>query len=205
MFTGIVEKIGKVVSVTAEGGNKKFIVHSDLTSELKVDQSVNHNGVCLTVERIFYAEEQYQVSAIDETLRKTNLGGLKEGDEVNLERSVTLNQRLDGHIVQGHIDGTVMCRSAEDKDGSHVFIFDLPEERRHLMIPQGSVALDGISLTVSHLGSDSFSVAIIPYTFTHTIAKYWKPGKRVNIEFDVFGKYFERYMNLMGPMKEGYQ
>lgn len=200
MFTGIVEKTGKVVFVTPEGGNQKLIIQSDLALELKVDQSVNHNGVCLTVEKVFPEEEQYQVSAIEETLKKTNLGELRPGDSVNLERSVTLNQRLDGHIVQGHIDGTTECLGVDDRDGSYVFSFHLPEDRRHLMIPQGSVALDGISLTIAELGLDTFSVAIIPYTYSHTIiAGAWKAGKRVNIEYDVFGKYFERYMSLFNP------
>lgn len=205
MFTGIVEKIGEVVQVSSDGGNKILIIRSDLAPELKVDQSVNHNGVCLTVENVFHEQNQYQVSAIDETLKKTNLGELKVGDKVNLERSVTLNQRLDGHVVQGHIDGVVVCRSVEDKEGSYIYTFDLPEDKKHLMIPQGSVALDGISLTIAHLDHDSFAVAIIPYTYSHTIVQYWKPGRRVNIEYDVFGKYFERYMSLLDPMKSRYQ
>jgi len=205
MFTGIVEKIGEVIEVSSDGGNKVLIVRSELAPELKVDQSVNHNGVCLTVEKIFTDKDQYQVSAIDETLKKTNLGELKAGDKVNLERSVTLNQRLDGHVVQGHIDGVVVCRSVEDKEGSYLYTFDLPADKQHLMIPQGSVALDGISLTIAHLDQDSFSVAIIPYTYSHTIVQYWQPGRRVNIEYDVFGKYFERYMSLLDPMKNRYR
>lgn len=196
MFTGIVESIGKIVHIESKGENKVFTIESKLTPELKIDQSISHNGVCLTVEMLDLNSNQYQITAIHETLSKTTLGEWNVGEEVNLERSVTLNQRLDGHLVQGHVDGLVVCVGKEDKEGSIVYTFELPKEARHLVILQGSVTLDGISLTISSLTKSEFSVAIIPYTLEHTIAKQWNKGSKVNVEYDVFGKYLDRYRQL---------
>lgn len=201
MFTGIIEAMGELVSIEQKGENRMFTVHSDMTPELKVDQSLSHNGVCLTVEKVNKENNRYQVTAIQETLNKTTLGGWMPGDKVNLERSVTLQQRLDGHLVQGHIDGVVKCISKEDLEGSVKYTFELPEDSRHLLIPQGSVTLDGISLTVASLSDTEFSVAIIPYTLNHTTAMFWGPNMLVNVEYDVFGKYFERYRQLYSEMK----
>lgn len=196
MFTGIVESMGQITDLKYEGRNKIITISSQLTPELKVDQSISHNGVCLTVERINLQNNQYQITAIEETLKKTTLDDWVVGDHVNLERSVTLEQRLDGHLVQGHVDGTTVCTDIKDRDGSMFFTFRLSEEHQHLVIPQGSVTLDGISLTIAELSLVEFSVAIIPYTFEHTNAQTWQTGKAVNVEFDVFGKYLERYREL---------
>lgn len=206
MFTGIVETIGEIVNIESVGLNRKFIIRSNLVRELQVDQSVSHNGTCLTVEKLNQAGTTYQVSAIHETLQKTTLGTWEVGGRVNLERAMTLDQRLDGHMVQGHVDRTVECVGKSDQNGSTRFTFDLPLSDRHLIIPRGSVTLDGISLTVAEVTKDAFSVAIIPYTFEHTVAQYWSPGKSVNVEYDVFAKYLARYrelyMNNMTPEPE---
>lgn len=196
MFTGIVESLGQIVDIQSNGSNKTFVIHSALVPELKVDQSVSHNGVCLTVEKLDPDMNHYHTTAIHETLSKTTLDQWKTGDRVNLERAVTMEQRLDGHFVQGHVDGIVLCVKNEDLNGSMVYTFDLPENSRHLLIPQGSVTLDGISLTVAYLSHTKFSVAIIPYTLEHTTAQLWAPGKTVNVEYDVFGKYLDRYREL---------
>lgn len=189
--------MGEVRSITSAGENIRFRIASAWAPELKIDQSISHNGVCLTVEEIDLKTEEYVVSAIQETLDKTNLGLWAVGQKVNLERSVTMDKRLDGHMVQGHIDETVVCRGVEDKEGSFLISFELPPHSSHLLIPQGSVALDGISLTVARLEEEYFSVAIIPYTYAHTTAGQWKSGSVVNVEYDVFGKYFARYMEVM--------
>ena len=206
MFTGIVETIGEIVNIESVGLNKRIIIGSNLVSELQIDQSVSHNGTCLTVEKLLPAENTFQVSAIHETLHKTTLGTWQVGDRVNLERAMTLDQRLDGHMVQGHVDRTIECVRKTDQDGSTKFTFELPPSDRHLIIPRGSVTLDGISLTVAEVTKDAFSVAIIPYTFEHTVAQYWSPGKSVNVEYDVFAKYLARYrelyMNNMMPVPE---
>lgn len=196
MFTGIVESIGKIVHIESKGKNKTFTLESELVPELKVDQSVSHNGVCLTVEALDPSHNRYQVTAIHETLSKTTLGEWNIGQEVNLERSVTMDQRLDGHLVQGHVDGLVVCVNTEDKDGSMVYTFQLPEDALHLVIPHGSVTLDGISLTIASISGSQFSVAIIPYTLENTTASQWKKGSKVNVEYDVFGKYLDRYRQL---------
>lgn len=196
MFTGIIETIGKIVHIESKGRNKVFTIESELVPELKVDQSVSHNGVCLTVELLDVNRNRYQITAIDETLSKTTIGEWNIGQEINLERSVTLDQRLDGHLVQGHVDGLVVCINKEDKDGSISYTFELPEDALHLVIPHGSVTLDGISLTIASLLESHFSVAIIPYTLEHTTASFWQIGSKVNVEYDVFGKYLERYRQL---------
>ncbi len=196
MFTGIVETSGEILKIETEGNNRKFLIQSDLVPSLRVDQSVNHNGVCLTIEELFTDQNAYQVSAIHETLSKTTLAEWKDGEKINLERAMTLNQRLDGHMVQGHVDQTLECIDKTDQEGSTIFTFHLPRSVRHLLIPQGSITLDGISLTVAGLEDENFSVAIIPYTYNHTNVGYWKPGRMVNVEFDVLAKYLARYREL---------
>lgn len=201
MFTGIVESIGEIISIEKRGSNKVFIIESNLVPELKIDQSISHNGVCLTVEKLDPPTNQYQISAIHETLSKTTLDDWETGDKVNLERSVKLEQRLDGHLVQGHVDGLVGCTRREDRNGSSYFTFELPEDALHLVIRHGSITLDGISLTVASLSDPFLSVAIIPYTMEHTTANAWWPGQAVNVEYDVFGKYLDRYRQLNGGKK----
>ena len=196
MFTGIVETMGQIVDVRNNGLNKTFVIRTEIFAELKVDQSISHNGVCLTVEKLSQEDQTYEVSAILETLGKTTLDGWRKGDFVNLERSITIDQRLDGHLVQGHVDGILTCLEALDQNGSTYFTFALPEHERHLVIPQGSITLDGMSLTVAGLDDTSLAVAIIPFTFEHTVAKYWQAGSKVNVEYDVFGKYLARYREL---------
>lgn len=194
MFTGIIETVGKVEKVTVSGTNKTFWISSDLSNELKPDQSLSHNGVCLTVEKT--KGILYQVTAIEETLLKSNLGSLQAGDEVNLERCMLMNGRLDGHIVQGHVDCTADCLYVNELDGSWEYRFRFPEQFGSLIIEKGSVALNGISLTVFSVTKDEFSVAIIPYTYEHTNMKNLESGQRVNIEFDILGKYVQRMLDL---------
>lgn len=193
MFTGIIEQLGKVTQIKQEGTNKHFTITAPFTSELKIDQSVAHNGVCLTVVDI--QGNEYTVTAIDETLQKTNLNNLAVGDVVNLERCMPANGRFDGHIVQGHVDGTAMCLSVTDEQGSWVFTFKLaqPENARYI-VNKGSICINGISLTVVNCVDDTFSVAIIPYTFEHTNLHSVKPGTTVNIEYDIVGKYIAKMM-----------
>lgn len=194
MFTGIIETLGKVEKLEKEGGNLHLTLSSSITSELKVDQSVSHNGVCLTV--VSLNNGQYTVTAIEETLTKTNLGQLKVGDEVNLERAMVLGARLDGHIVQGHVDQTAVCKSIQEKDGSWVFTFQYDSKLNNVTIEKGSITVDGVSLTVVDSQKDSFSVAIIPYTYEHTRFHTYKVGATVNLEFDVVGKYVARLLEL---------
>lgn len=193
MFTGIIEQLGKVTQIQQEGTNKHFTITAPFTAELKIDQSVAHNGVCLTVVDI--QGNEYTVTAIDETLQKTNLNNLAVGDVVNLERCMPANGRFDGHIVQGHVDGTAMCLSVTDEQGSWVFTFKLaqPENARYI-VNKGSICINGISLTVVNCVDDTFSVAIIPYTFEHTNLHSVKPGTTVNIEYDIVGKYIAKMM-----------
>lgn len=192
MFTGIIETIGIVKKIESEGSNRHFTVSCSFADELKIDQSVAHNGVCLTVVNINHENKTYKVTAVDETLRKTNLNSLVEGDEVNLERGMLLNTRLDGHIVQGHVDGTAVCTSIKDENGSWKFIFENDGSTRNLIVEKGSVTVNGISLTVVDAGDYMFSVAIIPFTMQHTTFKNLKRGQTVNIEFDIIGKYVAR-------------
>ena len=196
MFTGIIETLGKVEKLEKEGGNLHITVSSTITSELKIDQSVSHNGVCLTVVSI--DADQYTVTAIEETLSKTNLGDLKVGELVNLERAMLLGARLDGHIVQGHVDQTASCTSIEEKDGSWVYTFAYDPKLNNVTIEKGSITVDGVSLTVVDSKKDSFSVAIIPYTHEHTRFHTYKVGDTINLEFDVVGKYVSRLLELRG-------
>lgn len=196
MFTGIIETLGKVEKLEKEGGNLHITVASDITSELKIDQSVSHNGVCLTVVSI--NGDNYTVTAIEETLNKTNLCDLELGTEVNLERAMVLGARLDGHIVQGHVDQTAVCKSVEEKDGSWLYMFGYDPKLNNVTIEKGSITVDGVSLTVVDSQKDSFSVAIIPYTYEHTRFHTYKTGTKVNLEFDVVGKYVSRLLELRG-------
>ena len=195
MFTGIIEDIGEVSSLKKELDNLHITVKSGITSELKIDQSVAHNGVCLTVVAI--DNDEYTVTAIKETLDKTNLNTLKVNDKVNLERAMKLGDRLDGHIVQGHVDQTAICTNVEDANGGWVFTFSYNfDENKNLTIEKGSVTVNGTSLTVVNSKKDSFSVAIIPYTYEHTNFNTFKKGSVVNLEFDVLGKYVAKLASL---------
>lgn len=194
MFTGIIETLGEVKKLEQEGGNLHLTIASPITQELKIDQSVAHNGVCLTVVKI--EGDQYTVTAIEETLQKTNLEDLKVGEGVNLERAMVLGARLDGHIVQGHVDQTGRCTKIEEKDGSWLFTFEYDPKLSNVTIEKGSITIDGTSLTVVDSQKYNFSVAIIPYTFEHTRFKNYKVGTRVNLEFDVVGKYVSRLLEL---------
>lgn len=187
MFTGIVENIGLVKEVIATGSNRSFWIESPVSSSLKTDQSVSHNGVCLTVEEV--KEGCHRVTAIDETLQKTNLGHWQAGTLVNLERCLQLNDRLDGHLVQGHVDATGTCSKVKEKDGSWEFEISFPSKFSSLVIEKGSVCLNGISLTAFNVKKKKFTVAIIPYTYNNTNIKELKKGDTVNIEFDIIGKY----------------
>ncbi|HVK96858.1 MAG TPA: riboflavin synthase [Flavisolibacter sp.] len=194
MFTGIVETTGKIVQISAAGTNKTFWIESPLSSSFKVDQSVSHDGVCLTVEAI--RDKQHKVTAILETLNKTALNTWTENTSVNIERSLQVNSRLDGHFVQGHVDTTAVCDKIENKNGSYEYSFSFPGEHAPLVIEKGSICINGVSLTVFDLKEDSFKVAIIPYTFEHTNFQSLKTGQRVNIEFDMIGKYILRKLSL---------
>jgi len=194
MFTGIIEALGRVVEVTSSGTNKTFQIASPLSQEFKPDQSISHNGVCLTVEAI--KDGVHQVTAIDETLKKTNLGTLSQGDTINLERCLQMNGRIDGHIVQGHVDATGTCQYKKDLTGSFEYRFGFPRKYAALVIEKGSISLNGISLTVFDVTEEAFSVAIIPYTFEHTNMKQLETGSIVNLEFDMIGKYVARMRDL---------
>lgn len=194
MFTGIIEQLGTVESLISSGTNVTLSIRSTLASELKVDQSLSHNGVCLTVETI--KENSYTVTAIAETLEKTNIGQWQKGTKVNLERCLRFDGRLDGHIVQGHVDTTGECMSREEKNGSWEYRIAFDKKFASLLIEKGSVSLNGISLTVFNVNEDSFTVAIIPYTFEHTNMHALQPGDKVNIEFDMIGKYVNRINSL---------
>jgi riboflavin synthase len=194
MFTGIIESLGKIISVTEQGTNRTFRIASNISEELKIDQSVSHNGVCLTVEAV--SEGQHKVTAIEETLKKTNLGSWQAGDLVNLERSMILNGRLDGHIVQGHTDSTATCIERKEMEGSWEFRFRFSPEHASLVIEKGSICLNGISLTIFGVTKDEFSVAIIPYTFDHTNIQNIISGSTVNLEFDIVGKYLTRFLQV---------
>ncbi len=196
MFTGIIENTGQIQSIISDGSNKTFWVISPISNQLSIDQSVSHNGVCLTVEEI--KEGIHRVTAIDETLNKTNLGNWKEGSTINLERCMKMNGRLDGHIVQGHVDTTAVCTSVIEKDGSWEYSFETDKKFAGLMIEKGSISLNGISLTIFDVNDNGFSVAIIPYTYEHTNMHFLKFSDKVNIEFDMIGKYVSRLMKLKG-------
>lgn len=194
MFTGIIETIGTIEEVTSAGTNKTYWISSSLSHELKVDQSVSHNGVCLTVEEI--QGNRHRVTAIAETLQKSNLDHWKTGHLVNIERCMLMNGRLDGHIVQGHVDTTAVCVNKKALEGSWEFRFRFPEEFAMLVIEKGSISMNGISLTIFNVTHNEFSVAIIPYTFEHTNIKTIEPSVAVNIEFDIMGKYVNRILSL---------
>ena len=194
MFTGIIENTGSISEVISSGTNKIFWVDSPLFTELKPDQSLSHNGVCLTVEEI--GDGKHRVTAIEETLRKTNLGDWIPGSMVNLERCMQLNGRLDGHIVQGHADCTGTCLSVDAREGSWEYTFTFPKTFASLVIEKGSITVNGISLTIFNVEADRFTVAIIPYTYDHTNMSHVKPGQLVNLEFDVVGKYLQRMLSL---------
>ena len=196
MFTGIIEATGQIQLIITEGSNKTFWVHSPISNQLTVDQSVSHNGVCLTVEEI--KDDLHRVTAIEETLNKTNVGCWREGNSINLERCMQMNGRLDGHIVQGHVDSTAVCTSVIEKDGSWEYSFEIDQKFGGLIIEKGSISLNGISLTIFNVIENGFSVAIIPYTFNHTNMQQLQVSDKVNIEFDMIGKYVSRLMELKG-------
>ncbi|MES2107182.1 MAG: riboflavin synthase [Bacteroidota bacterium] len=192
MFTGIIETLGTVTDLRQDGGNLHITVESSIAAELKIDQSVAHNGVCLTV--IALADGKHTVTAIEETLSKTSLSNLKVGDLVNLERCMQMNARLDGHIVQGHVDQTATCIDFKTLDGSWEYAFEYNSDQGNVTVEKGSICVNGISLTVVNSHKNTFSVAIIPYTFEHTNLQHVKVGSVVNLEFDIIGKYVARLM-----------
>ena len=194
MFTGIIEGRGIIIGIEAEGTNKTFWISSPISDELTIDQSVAHNGVCLTIEEI--SGGQHKITAIAETLAKTTLNSWAKGDTINLERCLQLNGRLDGHIVQGHVDAVAKCIGATERAGSWEYTFSIPKEFASLIIEKGSITINGISLTLFNVSETTFQVAIIPYTFEHTNMQYLKEGSEANIEFDMIGKYINRYMQL---------
>jgi riboflavin synthase len=193
LFTGIIESLGKIIQIEKEENNLHFWIECDFTHELKIDQSLAHNGVCLTVVEI--KGNQYKVTAIDETLKKTNLGNLTTEKRVNLERCMRLNERLDGHIVQGHVDQTAVLTSVQNEEGSFLLSFEYNEEKSgNVTVEKGSICVNGISLTVVNSKVGGFSVAIIPYTWENTNLNELKIGDEVNLEFDIIGKYVQRLM-----------
>ena len=198
MFTGIVEGLGKIARIKKEGTNCIFFIQSDFSEELQVNQSVSHNGVCLTITGL--ENDIYTVTAVQETLQKTNLGDIREGDYVNLERSMASDYRFDGHIVQGHVDQTGVCKRIQEVDGSWLFDFEYDfEATGNFLVEKGSVCIDGVSLTVFNCKNGSFTVTIIPHTWHVTNFQFLKEGNRVNLEFDVIGKYIQKLFS------EGYQ
>lgn len=194
MFTGIVESLGEVAEIYENGTNKTFWLQSSLSHSFSVDQSVAHDGVCLTVEEV--RENHHRVTAVLETLAKTALGSWAVGKKVNLEQSLLPSKRLDGHFVQGHVDTTGTCKKVQNQNGSYEFTFRFPKKFAPLVIEKGSVALNGTSLTVFGVKKSSFKVAIIPYTYGHTNLQFLKEGDAVNIEYDMIGKYIVRHMQL---------
>lgn len=194
MFTGIIEDVGTVAQIKKNGGNLNLSISSAIAPELKIDQSVSHNGACLTVVAI--DGNEYTVTAVQETLAKTNLETLKTGSRVNLERAMVMGSRLDGHLVQGHVDQTAQITAIEQQDGSWTFTFDYDPSTGNLTIEKGSITVNGVSLTVVDSKPNSFSVAIIPYTYENTAFSQFSIGDTVNLEFDVIGKYVSRFMQL---------
>lgn len=201
MFTGIIEGTGKVVKVEKDKTNINFTIEASFAKELKIDQSMSHDGVCLTVVKIYPEKNQYVVTAIQETLDKSCLRQWIPGYEVNLERSMKMDGRFDGHIVQGHVDQTATCSKVEEVSGSWRFYFEYDPSFQNITVEKGSITVNGVSLTVVDSGKNSFSVAIIPYTFQATNFHNFKPGTIVNIEFDVFGKYVAKLMKLYAEQK----
>jgi riboflavin synthase len=194
MFTGIIEATGKVASIEENGTNKTFWIESPVSTQLKTDQSVSRSGVCLTVEQV--GDSSHRVTAIEETLKKSNLGSWQIGSLVNLERCLKLDSLIDGHLVQGHVDATGICTKSEQKEGSWEFTFEYPKQFAELIIEKGSISLNGISLTAFNVKKKSFKVAIIPYTFEHTNIQQVNKGDSVNLEFDLLGKYILRRLSL---------
>lgn len=197
MFSGIVQSMGEVCQLEFQESNLIIWIKSDFAPSLYTDQSISHNGVCLTVEEI--KDNTYKVTAIAETLKKTTLSSLKQGDKVNLEKSLTPSSLMDGHLVQGHVDTIGKCIEKTDKGGSHEFTFEYPSEFFHLLVEKGSVCINGTSLTVYNCQGNRFSVSIIPYTYSHTNFKDLNAGDNVNIEFDIIGKYLARYLQQRMP------
>ncbi len=194
MFTGIIEAVGTITSIESKGTNKSFWIESAISEELKVDQSLSHEGVCLTVETV--ENGKHRVTAINETMKKTNLGQWTEGRLVNLERCMQMNGRLDGHIVQGHVDTTAICTQVKELNGSWEYSFEIDSSYAHLIIEKGSISLNGTSLTIFNVSKTGFTVAIIPYTFEHTSIRQLKERDIANIEFDIIGKYISRISEL---------
>ena len=194
MFTGIIEAFGKVVDLKKDQENLHISLESSLTQELKIDQSLAHNGVCLTV--VNTATDQYTVTAIQETLEKSNLGTIKMGDLINLERAMIINSRLDGHIVQGHVDQIGFCTEIDFREGSWVFDFEYDQNLNNITVEKGSICVNGVSLTVVNSRQNQFSVAIIPYTYEHTNFHKIQKGDTVNLEFDMIGKYISKLHRL---------
>lgn len=194
MFTGIIETLGTIQEIKKEKDNIHVTIDSSITNELKIDQSVAHNGICLTVVAI--KDTTYTVTAIDETIKKTNLGQWQKGDSVNLERAMKLGDRLDGHIVQGHVDQTGTCVAIKETNGSWLYTFEYDEKLNNITIEKGSITVNGVSLTVVNSQKNQFSVAIIPYTHEHTNFKNFNVGSKINLEFDVIGKYVSRLNQL---------
>lgn len=192
MFTGIIESLGEVKEIRENGTNKTFWIESPLSSKFSVDQSIAHDGVCLTVEEV--TESKHRVTAVAETLEKTALSQWATGRKINLEQSLHPLRRLDGHFVQGHVDTTGICQTIINRNGSYEFTFGFAENFAPLIIEKGSVSLNGISLTIFAVSTNSFTVAIIPYTFEHTNLKFLAEGDKVNLEFDMLGKYINRYL-----------
>ncbi len=194
MFTGIIKSLGEVKEISNEGSNRTFFISSELLPQLKIDESISHNGVCLTIEDI--ENDVYKVTAIEETLKKSNAVEWKKGDLINLEQSMILNERLDGHIVQGHVDGKGICINKQQKDGSVEFTFQYSPSFAALIIEKGSICVNGVSLTAFNVTENNFTVAIIPYTFEHTNFHQLKTNDTVNLEFDILGKYIARMMAI---------
>lgn len=194
MFTGIIESIGTVKGIHQDQGNISFWIESSLTPELKVDQSIAHNGICLTIEEI--NDNLFKVTAVPETIDKTNAGSWGTGDRINLERAMLFNARVDGHLVQGHVDTKGVCTAVTALNNSWVYQFRFPKEFAHLIIEKGSIAVNGISLTCYNVTEDHFTVSIIPYTYEHTNLKFVQPNDLINLEFDLIGKYINRYNQL---------
>lgn len=192
MFTGIIESLGKIERIVADQTNRHFCISSPISHELKVDQSISHNGVCLTVTKV--EGSKHWVTAVDETLKKTTLGNWSEGNLVNLERCMVANGRFDGHIVQGHVDQVGVCKTVQEAGGSWLFDFGYDPSSGNVTVEKGSICIDGVSLTCFNSSSDAFRVTIIPYTFEHTSFKGLKPGDSVNLEFDIIGKYVKRLL-----------
>ena len=197
MFSGIVEEVGEIVALRQEQNNLHITVKALFTHELKIDQSIAHNGACLTVVDI--QNDNYTVTAIHETLQKTNLAALKIGDRINLERSLKLGDRLDGHLVQGHVDQTARCSKVEDMDGSWIFTFEYDAAMNNITVEKGSIAVNGVSLTVVNSQPLSFSVCVVPYTLKYTNFKNIEKNSLVNLEFDIFGKYISKLMHTLLP------